>query len=166
MLHQSSKIVIVPPLPRYLFMGCCKQNGHSTNVSEPGHSSTLLSDTKGLRNHLKKFVVGLGIKRCLVMDSCCVADCPTTANTVSRLEALKKRCSQDGIHFTAEGYNNLVSNIIKSDSLLSDNYKVANMAKQNHYWRGFKSTRGSAFGPTNMRGDSCIENFSDLTPSD
>ncbi len=130
-LHQTSKIVIVPPLPRYLFTGCCKQNGH-----------------------LKKFVVGLGIKRCLVMDSCWVADCPTTANTVSRLEALKKVCAQDGVHFTADGYNNLVSSILKSDSLLSDNNKVANVARHNHYWRGFKSTRGSAFGTTNTRGGS------------
>jgi hypothetical protein len=126
-LHQTSKIVIVPPLPRYLFSGCCKQTGYSTNISEPGHSSTLLSDTIGLRNHLKKFVVGLGIKRCLVLDSCCVADCPTTANTLSRLEALKKVCVQDGVHFTAEGYNNLVSSILKSDSLLSDNNKVVKM---------------------------------------
>jgi hypothetical protein len=78
-VHQQAKVVIVPPLPRYLFSGCCKQTGHSTNVGEPGHSNTLLSDTIGLRNHLKKFVVSLGIKRCLVMDSCCVADCPTTA---------------------------------------------------------------------------------------
>jgi hypothetical protein len=55
MVHQSAKVVIVPPLPRYLFLGCCKQSGHSTNVSDPNHGSTLLSDTIGLRNHLKKF---------------------------------------------------------------------------------------------------------------
>jgi hypothetical protein len=73
-LHQSAKVVIVPPLPRYLFSGCCNQSGHSTNVNEPGHSSTLLSETIGLRNQLKKFVVSLGIKRCQVMDSCCVTD--------------------------------------------------------------------------------------------
>jgi hypothetical protein len=154
MLHQSAKVVIVPPLPRYLFSGCCKQSGHSTNVSDPGHSSPLLSDTIGLRNHLKKFVVSLGIKRCLVMDSCCVADCPTTANTLSRLEALKRVCVQDGVHFTAEGYNNLASSILKSDSQLSDSNRTVNVAKHSHYWRGFKSIRGSAFVTANMRGNS------------
>jgi hypothetical protein len=153
-MHQSSKVVIVPPLPRYLFSGCCKQSGYSTNVSEPSHSNTLLSDTIGLRNHLKKFVVSIGIKRCQVMDSCCVADIPTTANTVSRLEALKNVCAQDGVHFTSEGYNNLVSSILKSDSLLSVNNKVTNTSTRNHFWRGFKSIRGSASVSANLRGSS------------
>ncbi len=152
--RQSSKVVIVPTLPRYLFSGCCKQGGHSINVSEPGHSNTLLSDTIGLRNHLKKFVVSLGSKRCLVMDSCCVADCPTTANTVSRLEALKKVCAQDGVHFTPEGYDNLVSSILKNDSQLSVNNMVTNTSARNHYWRGFKSNRGSASVSVNPRGSS------------
>jgi hypothetical protein len=153
-LHQSSKVVLVPPLPRYLFTGCCNQTGHSTNTSEPGYNSALLSDTIGLRNHLKKFVVGLGIKRCQVMDSCCVADCLATANTVSRLEALKKVCAQDGVHFTADGYNNLVNTILRCDSLLSVKNKIANTVKQSHYWRGFKSSRGSVLGNTSTRGGS------------
>jgi hypothetical protein len=153
-LHHSSKVILVPPLPRYLFTGCCNQPGHSTNTSAPGYSSTLLSDTICLRNLLKKFVVGLGIKRCQVMDSCCVADCPATANTVTRLEALKKVCAQDGVHFTPEGYSNLVNSIVKCDSLLSVKSKIATVVKQCHYWRGFKSSRGSALGNTStgMRG--------------
>jgi hypothetical protein len=114
----------------------------------------LLSDIIGLRNLLKKFVVGLGIKRCLVMDSCCVADCPATANTVTRLDALKKVGAQDGVHFSPEGYRNLVDSILKCDSLLSVKSKIATAtaAKQCHYWRGFKSSRGSALGNTSMRG--------------
>jgi hypothetical protein len=152
--HHGSIIVLVPPLPRYLFTGCCNQPGHSTNISMPGYSNTLLSDTIGLRNQLKKFVVGLGIKRCLVMDSCCVADCPATANTVTRLDALKKVCAQDGVHFTPDGYRNLVDSILKCDSLLSVKSVIVTTtaAKQCHYWRGFKSHRGSALGNTSQRG--------------
>jgi hypothetical protein len=142
-MHQQSKIVIVPPLPRYLFTGCCKQPGHSTNVNEPGHSSALLTDTIGLRNHLKKFVVSLGIKRCLVLDSCCVADCTTTANTTSRLEALRMVCAPDGVHFNPCGYENLVKSILKGDSQLSVGNTVTSTPARNHYWRGFKSTHGS-----------------------
>ncbi len=151
-LHHSSKVILVPPLPRYLFTGCCNQPGHSTNTSAPGYSSTLLSDTIGLRNLLKKFVVGLGIKRCLVMDSCCVADCPATASPVTRLDALKKVCAQDGVHFSPDGYRNLVDSILRCDSLLSVKSKIATAAKQCHYWRGFKSSRGSALGNTSIRG--------------
>jgi hypothetical protein len=141
-LCQQAKLVIVPPLP-YLFVGCCKQSGHSTNVSEPNHSSTLLSETIGLRNHLKKFVTSLGIKRCQVLDSCCMANCAPTANTLTRLEALKTVCAPDGVHFTAVGYQNMVSAILDGDSQLSVNNISLKPVKNSHYWRGFKSTRGS-----------------------
>jgi hypothetical protein len=71
---------------------------------------------------------------------------------MSRLGALKKVCAQDGVHFTSDGYNNLVSSILKTDSLLSTTNRVSNMSTRTHYWRGFKSVRGSASVPTNMRG--------------
>jgi hypothetical protein len=149
-LYQQAKVVIVPPLPRYLFVGCCKQSGHSTNVSDPNHSSTLLSETIGLRNHLKKFTASLGIKRCLVLDSCCIANCPSTANTPTCLEALKKVCAPDGVHFTADGYQNMAGAILGGDSQLSVSNRSVKVGKHSHYWRGFKSTRGSA--SVSMRG--------------
>ncbi len=136
----------------YLFTGCCQQNDHSTNISEPGYSSNLLSKTIGLRNSLKKFVAGLGISRCHVLDSCCVANCPVTANTATRLEALKRVCARDGVHFTSGGYDNLVASINKSEALLADTPSCASMTKRQHYWRGFRSTNGSASGPITARG--------------
>ncbi len=30
---KNSKLVVIPPLPRYLILGCCKQSGHSFNVN-------------------------------------------------------------------------------------------------------------------------------------
>jgi hypothetical protein len=147
-LCRQARVVIMPPLPRYLFVGCCKQSGHSTNVNEPNHSSTLLSETIGLRNHLKKFVTTLGIKRCQVLDSCCMVNCPPTANTPTRLEALRKVCAPDGVHFTTAGYQNMVTAILSGDSKLSVDRIPATHAKQCHYWRGFKSIRGSASAGT------------------
>jgi hypothetical protein len=138
-MHKTAKVVIVPPLPRYLFRGCCHQKDHSTNVSEPGHSSKLLSDIISLRNTLKKFVASLSISRCLVMDSCFIADCPSTANNASRIESLKSVCTQDGVHFTTEGYDNLVASINKSVSLLAKSTSVVSTSKKQHYWRGVVS---------------------------
>jgi hypothetical protein len=46
--YRAAKSVIILPLPRYLFSGCCKQPDHSTNIKEPGYSSNLLSETIGL----------------------------------------------------------------------------------------------------------------------
>jgi hypothetical protein len=104
----------------------------------------------GLRNHLKKFATSLGIKRCLVLDSCCMANCPATANTPTRLEALKKVCTPDGVHFTAVGYKNMVAAILGGDSQLTASNMSVKSGKQSHYWRGFKSTRGSV--SAGMRG--------------
>jgi hypothetical protein len=142
----------VPPLPRYLFSGCCHQKDHSTNVSVPGHSSKLLSDIIGLRSALKKFVASLGISKCLVMDSCCIVDCPTTANNASRIESLKSVFTQDGVHFTAEGYDNLVASVNKSVSSLTMSTSVASTSKKQHYWRGFKSLIGSSVTVPHVRG--------------
>jgi hypothetical protein len=150
--HKTAKIIIVPPLPRYLFRGCCHQKDHSTNVREQGHSSKLLSDTISLRNTLKKFVASLSISRCLVMDSCCIVDCPPTANITSRIESLKSVCAQDGVHFKTEGYDNLVACINKSVSLLAKSTSVVSTSKKQHYWRGFKSLCGSASVAPNVHG--------------
>jgi hypothetical protein len=86
------------------------------------------------------------------MDSCSVADCVPTANTALRIESLKSVCVQDGVHFTAEGYDNLVTNINESVSMLANSNLVANVSKKLHYWRGFKSLRGSASVATNVHG--------------
>ncbi len=34
--------VIMPPLPRYVFVGCCRDTSHSTNVGMDGYSSKIL----------------------------------------------------------------------------------------------------------------------------
>jgi hypothetical protein len=30
--HREAKSIIIPPLPRYLFTGCCQQSDYSTNI--------------------------------------------------------------------------------------------------------------------------------------
>ncbi len=64
-----------------------------------------------------------------------------TANTVSRLEALKKVWPPDCVHFVASGYDNLVTNIIKSEALRADSPAEGLVSKKQHYWR--RSTVGS-----------------------
>jgi hypothetical protein len=41
---------------------------------------------------------------------------------------------------------------LKTDSLLSATNRVSNMSTRTHYWRGFKSVRGSASVSANTRG--------------
>ncbi len=141
--HKSARSVIIPPLPRYLFTGCCRLPDHSTNVRDPGHSTKLLTDTICIRNNLKKLVSELGIS-CHVLDSCCVTDCPTTANTMTRIEALQRVCAPDGVHFSPIGYDNLVSAITHSPAMAMDTTPMKKTQQGTHYWRGFCSAVGSS----------------------
>jgi hypothetical protein len=111
---KMSVCIVIPPLPRYLFTGCCKQSDHSTNVGDPDHAKTMLMDVLGLRNTLKKFVSGLGLNRCRVLESCCITDCTPTANLETRLDHLKTVTASDGVHFSSVGYDNLVQNIVSN----------------------------------------------------
>jgi hypothetical protein len=45
--------IFVPPLPRYLFTGCCALKNHSVNVKDPDHSEKLLASTLKFRNVIK-----------------------------------------------------------------------------------------------------------------
>jgi hypothetical protein len=150
-IARSSKIVVVPPLPRYLFSGCCKQAGHSANVNMDGHSKRLLMDTISLRNNLKKFVSNLGLSVCRVIDTCCVTDCNTTADIESRIEAVKKVSAQDGVHFTSAGYDHLVNCIVNTPAGVAKNEANATKSVRSHFWRGFRSTVGSSAGAPNHR---------------
>jgi hypothetical protein len=134
---KDSRMIVIPPLPRFLFAGCCTMPGHCTNVSSEGYDQKLLIDIIGLRTCLKKFIASLGLGNCRVMDSCCVTDCVSTANIPTRLEALRTVTSTDGVHFTSVGYDNMVRNIVREGTRdVSDAKKPT--ASKPHFWRGFR----------------------------
>jgi hypothetical protein len=134
--------VIVPPIPRYLFARCCNEAGHCTNASNADYAETLLTGFLKLRNELIRLLVSAGIKNFKVLDSCCTTACTTTANTKNRLTNLKSVTAKDGIHYVAAGYQNLaVRSLSCLRTLLSES--PCQSKPVSHFWRGFKSTRGS-----------------------
>jgi lysophospholipase L1-like esterase len=134
--------VIIPPIPRYLFARCCNDAGHCTNASNAGYAETLLTGFLTLRTELIKLLVTAGIKNFKVLDSCCTTACATTANTKSRLTDLKSVTAKDGIHYVAAGYQNLAARSLSClRTILSE--APRQLKPTTHFWRGFKSTRGS-----------------------
>ncbi len=140
--RQCSQIVI-PPLPRNLFSGCCNLTNHCPNVGMPEHPGKLLAEVIGLRNCLKKHVASIGMQNCRVLDTCCVMDCLVTADINTRVEALKHVTAKDGIHFHATGYNNLVKSIMGTLAHPTNTTSRKQYASKVHYWRGFRSPIGS-----------------------
>jgi hypothetical protein len=150
--------LIVPPLPRYLFAGCCNQKEHCQNISDPNHPRRLLSDIIGLRNSLKKIISNSGLVNVRVLDSCCVTSCGGTASTELRLDALRDVMATDGVHYLSEGYVNLVAGCVTAVDASINKTEVAktNTCQTKHFWRGFRSANGAKF---NVRGNSSRGNF-------
>ncbi len=88
---------------------------YSLHVAAICHLFACLLKTKQkLEARKKRFVAGLGASKCRVLDTCCVTDCSPTANSVMRVDALKKVTASDSIHFLNMGYDHLVKNIMQT----------------------------------------------------
>ncbi len=142
---KSSVGLIIPPLPRYIFAGCCEQKDYCKNVSEQNHPRRMLSDIISLRNSLKNIVTNCGIANVRVLDACCVTGCKNTANIEQRLIGLKSVMAADNVHYLSEGYANLVENctaaILAQD--MAEMATTANNKASQYFWRGFRSPVGA-----------------------
>jgi hypothetical protein len=148
----SRPCIIIPPLPRYIFLRCCSDKGHCTNANEKDCQGTMLSGFIKQRNELIKILVESGLKDFKVLDTCCVTACQTTAGISERLQKLRKVMSEDGVHFSEHGYSNLANRSISClKTIMTDRTKSH---KKQAFWRGFQSVHGSSVA----RGDSTMTN--------
>jgi hypothetical protein len=139
---EGKPIVIIPPLPQYLFARCCADAGHCTNFGQPDFAQNLLFGFIQLRNLLIRSLVQKGLKNFKVLDTCCVTTCKTTANLNDRVIEMRKVTSKDGVHFVAAGYGNLAARVTASLIALAAAPRRENKSTV-HFWRGFKSDIGS-----------------------
>jgi hypothetical protein len=137
--------VVLPPLPRYLFAGCCNDPGHCSNRRENNFQSDIMSGFIKMRNGLIKQLVVAGLNNFKVMDSCCATACKGTAGLPERIAALRTVTSKDGVHFVQEGYKNIAERCKSClRQLVSGPQKMTpNRKSTSFFWRGFRSSRGS-----------------------
>jgi hypothetical protein len=134
--------IVIPPLPRYIFAGCCKDPTHCSNRNNPEYKENVLTEFIKLRHVLVKELVANGIKNFKVLDTCAATTLPCTANTASRIQALAEITAGDGVHMTPLGYSNLAHSIGTGINSLAEPQRVSSKRKQ-HFWRGFKSVMGA-----------------------
>jgi hypothetical protein len=151
--------VIMPPLPRYVFFGCCMDRFHSTNVREEGYSPQILEATLHFRKLVKTSLVGNeDLGQFWVTDTlACLGTMP------EKMNLLRASFGPDGVHLTDIGrmhfFNNLAKVILEMKSgTLGRPPKPAVAAASStvtgktYYWRGFVSDRGSVSSPAVHRG--------------
>jgi hypothetical protein len=138
----ATPCIVVPPLPRYVFAGCCNDTGHCANLKNPEYKEKMLTDFIQLRHILIKELVANGVKNFKVLDTCSATALHSTANTTTRIEALAAVTAHDGVHLSREGYFNLARNIGAGMDTFASERPQKKRQKQ-YFWRGFRSAWGS-----------------------
>jgi hypothetical protein len=106
--------VIMPPIPRYMFVGYCRESGHSTNVGSDGFSSRILDACLHFCKVLKTSLVGSSkLGRFWVHNTlACVGSEPGTMQ--EKLNALCPSLGGDGVHLTDQGRFHLFNNLAET----------------------------------------------------
>ena len=138
-------MVIIPPLPRYIFGGCCDDADHCTNISLDGYQETVLDGLTRIRNCLVKELRIRGLVNFWVAEWADVCGCNGNYSKQDVLTALKKVVASDAVHFNENGYMFLKNAIMKSWKILKDRKESVQpkMSPKSLYWRGFVSSNGS-----------------------
>jgi hypothetical protein len=97
-----------------------------------------------LRSSLIKLLVSYGLSNFKVIDACCPTNCSLTAGVGERIAELKKVTAKDGVHFIDAGYRKIAEPCSACISvLLAGDNKPVQRKPTIHFWRGFRSHRGS-----------------------
>jgi hypothetical protein len=144
--------VFVPPLPRYVYGGCCTNSTHCSNAKEDTHSFDMLRKVDHLRALLKGELARHGVVKHWVMDGWKDLVGVKGQNRDEDMTSLRHVTGTDNVHFTKEGYENLAAaihatiNTRRSVSAARSNVAGTEAAgkKQQYFWRGFVSPTGSS----------------------
>jgi len=141
--------IILPSLPRYLFMGCCMEEGHCEGIDAPTHAPELLGNCGNVRKVLDEH---LGSK----LKNICVPETvgrmfPECTNLGSLANSLKPFFAPASVYLTRAGYAKLVdilvediANKFSASSIVSGPKKGGIGEKPSaFFWRGFNSPCGS-----------------------
>jgi hypothetical protein len=99
----------------------------------------MLTDVMNLRGVLIRQLVEMEVRNFKAVDSCCTTACTPTANATARVTELRKVTEKDGIHFTAEGHQNLAGDECSCIKTLIES-TVKESRHITFFWRGFKGT--------------------------
>ncbi len=137
--------MVIPPLPRWLFAHYCNDKSHCTSPEAENFEMHLLTEFMQLRGTLTKHLVGMRVKIFKVTDTCCTTNCTLTTKTAIRVSELQQVTEKDGSHLRPAGYKNMANRC----TACLHSVDCTNKKNQGiHFWRVFRSTRGSTRIPT------------------
>ena len=140
--------VVLPPLPRYLFNGCCDAPGCCEGVGETGLALDLLQKSLTVRRQLRDYLTAT-YPNLLVPE---VYDLmfPEASSPGKIMDSLRDISDPDGVHLTREGYRLWVKAVVSFTELKYVQKSSEKTGKSKlFFWRGFLSPAGTD-RPTNQ----------------
>jgi len=130
--------ILIPPLPRFVFGGCCRLKNHSVGSGTEAAAKKIVSELAHVRKvaktELQKTVNG----------SWWLADPLNALGGEDWQQDLKHVTARDNVHFTGTGYAKIAGEIRNSlEKIRAKDDRVTDRM-QTYYWRGFTSTNGAA----------------------
>jgi hypothetical protein len=142
--------IFIPPLPRYLYGGCCTNSDHCSNVGDSNHPTNLIGKVDHLRSLLKGELAKQGVVKHWVIDGWKDVLGTRGHSREEDMVSLQHVSGADNVHFTRDGYDNLAAAIhatIHSRENVSASCNVAGTGpirnRQHFFWWGFVSPNGS-----------------------
>ena len=115
---RDSKKIFIPPIPRYIFGGCCNELSHCPNVRSSEHAQIMLSEHCRIRHTMKSTLIAEKVANMRVLD---ILGSLTNRSTLAdQLEPLKRITARDNVHLTHDGYIALASGIVKEAQYFLD----------------------------------------------
>jgi len=115
--HSAARKIFCPPLPRYVFGGCCGDLGHGQNIRSQGHAEKMVTEFVRVRQNIKSVLVRSQVQNMRVLDS---LGALTGKNTVAeQVTELRKVTARDNVHLTADGYKSLALGVFKEAAMFS-----------------------------------------------
>jgi len=145
---KHSKKVFLPPIPRYVFKGCCGDLAHAPNVRSAGHAPNMLSEHCRVRHCMKNALVEQKTQNMRILDV--LGSLTETLFPAEQVKKLRTLYSPDSVHLNDAGYRALAAGIIKecahfSSTLQKSSSKTprgSQVALSNSDWHGFISYDG------------------------
>jgi len=99
-LLENRRVILLSPLPRYLYVGCCSQEDHCTNRSEPEYEASQRASLMEVRDYLKDFLFTYGLRGFSVLNP--------GREVPMEDEDGESLWTRDPVHPAYEGYNRIV----------------------------------------------------------
>jgi len=145
---QGVKKIVVLPIPRYAFGGCCANTTHAPNTHDPLHAETILAGHTKHRKIIIKALTDTGIRNMRVLDFVGIY-CKNHESTEERIANLQNIYCEDNVHLVENGYTKLAQAITELAFSLGHNApddqrsiarRDVTVVAARKAWRGFVST--------------------------